>query len=326
MLKTIVVPLDGSAFAERALPLAVCLAEKAHARLHLVHALDLPMRPEYAAELPAREWWGGGARDHAHAYVLNLVNRISDDTQLQVTGAVLDPPVVSQLVGYAQRADLIVMATHGLGALRRVWLGSTGDEIARNAPCPVLFLRLEDEHANLPEVAHCRHILVPLDGSHTAEAILPTAVELARLHGARVTLLHVIQPLITQIGSAPMVVGMEPVFPLDLLPEPERPEVTRMEQRADQLRASGVRVDLQILVGELPITNAILRYARDHFVDLIALTTHGRGGLERLMLGSVSHHLIRHAACPVLIMRPGHPTIPVDAAMEQPRSVSAAAS
>jgi len=304
MLNTIMVPLDGSAFAERALPLAVSLAEKSRARLHLVHALDLLGRPEYATDVPAVEWWGGGARDRAHAYLLELSNRISDTTSLQVSATVLDPPVVQNLVEYAHDADLIVMATHGAGPLRRVWLGSTGDQLARNAPCPVLFLRLHDEEAPLPEIARWGHILVPLDGSRMAESILPFAAELARLHDARLTLLHAVQPLIADFAVAPMVVGMEPVLPPELQQEQVRPEFARMEMLAEQLCAAGVRTDATMLVSDLPITSTILHFTRDRSVDLIALTTHGRGGFERLMLGSVSHHLIRHAGCPVLIMRP----------------------
>ena len=304
MLKLIVVPLDGSAFAERALPLAVSLAERAGAELNLVHALDLLGRPEYAADVPAADWWGGGSRDRAHAYVLGLAQRISDATRLRVTASVLDPPIVQNLIEHAHDADLIVMATHGLGPLRRVWLGSTGDQIARHAPCPVLFLRLRDERSKLPETARWRHILVPLDGSQSAEAILPVASQLARSNAARITLLHAVQPPLVPIGFAPMLVGMQPVLSSDILPDTDRPAVARLHLLAQQLCASGLRADVEIAAGELPITSGILRFARNHEVDLIALTTHGRGGFARLMLGSVSHYLIRHATCPVLIVRP----------------------
>jgi nucleotide-binding universal stress UspA family protein len=149
-------------------------------------------------------------------------------------------------------------------------------------------------------------ILVPLDGSVRAERVLPHVEPLAERFGARVTLLHASEPPAEPIAGAgmPAAVAVAPVLspgPADTA-APDHPEGARyLGAVADRLRARGVTVAVETPGG--PAAEAILACAEGIGADLIAMTTHGRGGLGRLVFGSVADEVLRGAPCPVLLVR-----------------------
>jgi nucleotide-binding universal stress UspA family protein len=144
MYRSILVPLDGSPFGEHALPLALSIARHTRAPLQLVH-VHVPLKPLVldAISLVDR---GIEAHDRARerAYLEGLAQRLAADHDIRVTTAVLDVPVADALLDYAlaARVDLIVMSTHGRGALSRFWLGSVTDQLVRRAPLPLEY----DQH------------------------------------------------------------------------------------------------------------------------------------------------------------------------------------
>jgi nucleotide-binding universal stress UspA family protein len=148
-----------------------------------------------------------------------------------------------------------------------------------------------------------QHILVALDGSALAEQVLPHVEALARKFQSRVTLLQVTASAAEIIAST--AVG-EPVGAVPIDPEPiveaeqERAE-SYLEDLARELRSHGLTVDHEEVEG--PVTDAILRRAAADGADLIAMATHGRGGLSRLFFGSTTEDVLRHAACPLLLVR-----------------------
>jgi len=159
------------------------------------------------------------------------------------------------------------------------------------------------------------HILVPLDGSARAARILPHVAALAAQVAARITLLTVVGPLAldaSAIAGLPTSVGAVPLG-LDgglLAADGERapwPETARQEnmryldELAARLRGQGLTVAARHAEG-VPAA-AIVATARACGADLVALTTHGRTGLERLLLGSVAEEVLRHAPCPLLVVR-----------------------
>lgn len=154
------------------------------------------------------------------------------------------------------------------------------------------------------------HILVALDGSELAERVLPHAEALAGKFGSSVTLLRAITSLdsiLAATAPTPMigqpVVPYPSVDPTELL-DAERAEATEYLQKvAERLSKGGIQVT--IATPEGPASDAIVDHAHTKGVNLVAMTTHGRGGLGRLILGSVADDVLRRVACPLLLVRVG---------------------
>jgi nucleotide-binding universal stress UspA family protein len=296
MLRVIMVPLDGSRFAEQALPLAVTIARRANARLHLV-----TVRPAYPVELLGTE-----ADEYLEKLAEQLRPEVADVSWRTLLGenplAYLPP--VTQGVGeiLAQQATeqevgLVVMTTHGRGGLRRAWLGSVADALVRLSPAPVLLVKPKDEEFSIAAEADrgIPHIVVPLDGSADAERALEFAVRVGELFDARYTMLRVmLLAHALHYDSVP-----------DYLPELASPlsrdgMLRYLEETATPLRTRGLSVATAVLQHESAPT-AIADYAAQHGGALIAMTTSGAGAMRRLLLGSVADKVMRGAETPVLM-------------------------
>jgi nucleotide-binding universal stress UspA family protein len=292
MVRSILVPLDGSALGEHALPFALSLARRSGAQLHLAH-VHMPPRPGFAdtndAELRATE---GMCVD-------GLVERLRSHWDVPITTLLLDGPIAQTLHDYAvaSQADLIVMTTHGRGALSRFWLGCIADTLMRRVSMPVLLIRPHEQMLDLTHESAVKHILIPLDGSALAEQMLARATALGRLMGAEYTLLQAIEPLVTAYGTELYTVALD-----DQAMELLRTNAQRyLDRIADQLRAEELGVQTAIVMDQA--ATAILDYAQAHAIDLLALETHGRSGL-RWLVGGVADKILRGATMPVLLHRP----------------------
>ncbi len=197
--------------------------------------------------------------------------------------------------------DLVVMTTHGYGPLARAWMGSVADKLVRRLPMPILLARPHEATLDLLETVHERvfeHVLIPLDGSALAEEILDPALALGALMDAEYTLMEAIE--VPVLGYAP---AAQAAMLDERVLEQWRAEARAyLERVAARIRArvSVVRTNVTLA----PPAMAIIDYAREHAADLIALSTHGRGGLARMLLGSVADKVIRGADVPVLLQRP----------------------
>jgi nucleotide-binding universal stress UspA family protein len=187
------------------------------------------------------------------------------------------------------------MATHARGGLSRAWLGSVADALVRRGTVPMLLVRPRDER--IVTSVLFRHILVPVDGSALAEDILPLAQTLATLSGAQLTLLRVIAPQRAIARPAP-VTRVNAKY----MAEQEAEAVRYLATVSARMTAAGPRTETTTVVAENP-ARAILGYAIDHDVDLIAMSTHGLGGVKRFMIGSVADKVLRGAPIPVLLTR-----------------------
>jgi nucleotide-binding universal stress UspA family protein len=230
----------------------------------------------------------------------------------------LDGPVADTISWHATatESDLLVMTTHGRGPLARFWLGSVADALVRQASVPILLVQPKEAPPDLAQEPVIRRVLMPLDGSELAEQILEPALALGDATQAEYTLLRVVQPMIPGghiPASAKVSVLREPL--LKQLQARHRQEWTEaqgyLERIAEQLRARALTVQTRVVSQERPAT-AILEDASAHGADLIALATHGRGGLKRLLLGSVADKVLRGAATPVLVNRPVDTSAPVE--------------
>lgn len=311
MYRSILVPLDGTHFAEHALPAALALARRGGARLLLV-SISTPLTEAYVEGLyfSTLEMEKEVATRH-QTYLEALAARIRGLGNVTVDVLVKHGEVAATLCDLVAQgeADLVVMATHGRSALGRFWLGSVTDEMIRHASCPLLLIRPEDEEVDLQNEPRLSPILLPLDGTELAEQILPWAVSLAEhLPDARITLMRGIQSVVP-VSSAPDLPEAEKAARSLLRQVQELQE--RLRQDAEQylekvaagLRARGLQVQTQVVVEDQPAL-AILHEAEQERAALIALETHGRRGLSRLILGSVADKVVRGSHVPVLVHRP----------------------
>jgi nucleotide-binding universal stress UspA family protein len=298
VLRSLLVPLDGSGFSEHSLPLAGKVARLTGASLHLAH-VHTPYEPDqllfttpFQFEHASVDEYDGRHRDQEERYIAGLADRLSlEGTSVDVK--MLDgTEVVDELIEYAEavNTDMIVMTSHGRSGLRRLWLGSVADDLIQRAARPVIVV-----HPGEEPTTRVRHILVPLDGSALAESVLGPASELARATGARMTIAQVVPR--DALGEASAVSGAGWV-------DASVAEATRyLEDTAKTLREEGLTVATHVTGGVSPVL-AINQMVDELDADFIAMATHGYGGLTRTVLGSVAEHLLRSASVPILVMRP----------------------
>jgi len=300
LIRSVLVPLDGSPFAEQALPWAIAIARKARARLRLalVHQpahpppLDEASRRLYArVELILRK--------SQREYLLGVSARIKGAQQIQVATAMLNGSPAPALRDYVRDlgVDLVVMTTHGRGGIQRAWLGSVADQLVRSLESPLLLIRPQEGAAAAPPV---EEILVPLDGSRRAEAALPAAVSLASLLGARLALVQAVQPLVI-VTDPPM--PFPRGFDEELTALRRREAQDYLDGIAEQVTGLGVPASGAAVLGAGAF-DTIQAAAHAPATGMVALATHGRGGLRRLVLGSVADKLVRAGDLPVLVTRP----------------------
>ena len=304
MYRKLLVPLDGSTFGEQALIYACDIAQRSGAGLHLVHVhtvnsiIYLAGMPVIDAELQSL------ALEHERAYLEHIRERLTARTELSITCANLgsDGSVASTLARCIETdaIDLVVMTTHGRGGLERAWLGSVADALVRCSSVPLLLLRPGERAPDIAQPPRFKRILIPLDGSALSEQILSPALEFGRLMQAEYTLLRATEPFVI-VGYAPLAQPSR----LDLKLSQERLDEAQhyLTGVAERLQPEGFTIRTRALQATHPVA-AILDEAHQQDTDLIALTTHGRSGIARLILGSVADKVLRGATQPMLIQRP----------------------
>lgn len=283
-MKRILVPLDGSSLSEAAVPLAEGLARDHEADLLLVRALRSMGSPE--AEFRAQE----EAEAYLDAVARSLRARGLPGVEWKVWYD--EPERAIALAAWYNKADLIAMSTHGRGGLSRLLFGSVAESLVRKAPVPVVLVsgRLPRRPVSIGRV------LVPLDGSELSEGILPVVEGLAGPLDVAIDLLRVVEPI---PGAAAVELPVQARELLDVrAAEAER----YLGKIATVLEAKGLRVRAEVREG--PAVDAILRYAVESGVGLIAMSTHGRTGLGRLLIGSVAERVLRAGPVPVVIWKP----------------------
>lgn len=148
---------------------------------------------------------------------------------------------------------------------------------------------------------HLRSVLMPTDFSECAEGALPYAADLARSAGARLVCLHVVEPLMPAVGYAPVAEPLPAADVTGALEESAEKELPKLARREE---CAGLEVEELIAHGSAAAE--IVRVARERNVDLIVISSHGRAGLGRIIFGSTAEAVVRHAHCPVLVVKPGH--------------------
>lgn len=314
MYHLIVVPIDGTPFSQHALPYALSLAQRTGAAVELTQVVATPAAgfdPFGVGVVDPTET--EALRETATARLRGLAEQAARRSGVAVSATVLsDGDTVAALVRHVRerRSDLVVMTTHDRSRLERWLLGRTAEQVTREVRVPVLLVRGHEELPTFEPLPSFRHVLVPLDGSPLASLVLPHVVALARATQARATLLAVIDPVLA-LGAAalpPADVGPGPVSVMEPASagESETAATAVLDAAAEPLRNAGIPVDVQVSEDGQP-ARAILAEATRVGADVIAMSTHGRGALGRLVAGSVAEKVLHHALVPVLLYRPPSP-------------------
>jgi nucleotide-binding universal stress UspA family protein len=308
MIRSILVPLDLSTFGEHALPMALGVARRAHASIRLLHVLQ-PFA-EIVPELSAYPLLEAEIRQDRQKYLDGVIHRIRETSEVPVTTEIVEGAIAPSIRRAAENGtDLVVMTTHGRGPLGRFWLGSVADQLVRELTIPLLLIHPPKESADFRQEPTVRNILIPMDGTPFSEKVLSPAVELAKAMGAGVTLFRAVQvdlPLDFEYRYSGAFV---PAQLREMQEELKKIQARQKQEAEDYMRGAaervqsmGVTVSVKVSVNESPAA-AILRETEEGH-DLVALATHGYGGLKRLWVGSVADKVIRGSAVPVLVQHP----------------------
>jgi nucleotide-binding universal stress UspA family protein len=277
-------------------------AAQQRAAVHLVH-VHTPNDTISIEGLPVLdEQLHSLGSQHEHVYLDRIAQRLRADAALDVTITVLSHPVAPALLRYAadNHIELLVLTSHGHGGFAPAWLGSVADTLVRNSHLPVLLVRPTDGAAQPPSM---ERVLVPLDGSATGEQVLPFALTLGQPARASYTLLHVINPSARARSELQIDLPEDADDAAEIEVQRVRAAERYLHTVAERLRADQAKVETRIVI-ERQAAAAILDEAQDGQDSVIALATHGRGGVARLLLGSVADKVVRGAQVPVLVYRP----------------------
>ena len=299
MLRKLLVPLDSSQFAEQALARAVGIARDAGAEIHLI-LVHQPMAYGGFTDVP----WSGDLADAERKYLQGIVDQLAAK-QVIVTSAVLEgsPVEVICTEAVSTASDLIVMASHGRTGLSRFWVGSVADGVIRHSTVPVFLVRPTEKKQDRIESVHLRNILVTLDGSAASEEIIPFALDLARSEGGSLTLLRVVQPVVWISPTTGIPFAYSPmVYDEDLTKNVLANAEGEISNTKQRLQGKGYTVDAHVEVSD-KVAQAIADFVKAHNVDMVAMSTHGRGA-SRLFLGSVADKVLRSVDVPMLLHRP----------------------
>jgi nucleotide-binding universal stress UspA family protein len=308
-MKTMLVPLDGSAVAEQVMPAVRQLAPILAARVHLLVVITNEQKQHLIAHFAAAppgtagqyetDWhWERRAQtqlDHAaEAYLCGQAQALRAaglDVTFEVTSGAPADRIVD--IAASEPQALIAMATHGYSGLRRWTLGSVADKVVQATQTPVLLMRAVAEVDQPAAGAQSlQRILVPLDGSALAEQALPLAIELATAAHAGLVLLQAVPELLPMHRPSPTI-----DFP-----------ALGHAQALQHLHGVAERWHLQEL-AVLPVVTSgqpaqeIVEAAANEHADLTVMATHGYSGVRRWALGSVADKVLHSATTPLLLVR-----------------------
>jgi len=296
-LDRLLVAHDFSSVSDRALRYGLDLAARTGAALHVLHAEvlhDGGDPPDPAVDWASLRADRGDTSDLSAA-ALDAVS-VVEATRRDVSPA----PAVLR---YAEEEeiDLILLGTHGRRGPSRILLGSVAETVVRHADRPVLTVRGADGNEHTAPVGPLDRILVPVDFSDYARTA--TAAEWAGLYDARLEVLHVVEE---DLPPAFYVGGVQSIY--DVEPDLDEKVEARLRDFVSDTVGTADAVGLHVRTGSAP--SEIAEFVDSHGIDLVALSTHGRTGLERFFLGSVTEKVVRHVRCPVLTVKAfGRPII-----------------
>lgn len=301
MYSRILIPLDGSKTAEKVLPYARSLVGKFKVPVELLAVVDIGEIAMHMASEKARflDTMIEDATRQSTSYLQGIAGTFPGTT---VTCSVEKGKAEECIIekGATDKAMLITMATHGRSGLNRFLLGSVAEKVLRGAVNPLLLIRAT-EGAGTEGAATINSLIVPLDGSALAENVLPMAVEMAKQLDLEIELFRAYQiPYNVYAGDEGFYAGN-----FDELLAGVRDEATEyLDKKAAELKKLGV-TKVSCVSKEGFAGDEIISLGRKTPDNVIAMSSHGRSGVKRWVLGSVAETVVRHSGDPVLIVRAG---------------------
>ncbi len=301
MPNLLLVPLDGSATADAAIPHAVELAGRFHCgilllRVHQPMAAIAgppevgPIFPDAAVEKEIRE--------EAAAWIARCAADLASTSGLVVQSEFRIGPLAETIVEVATEmaAIAIVCCTHTSKGWVPTWIGSVTDSVVRHAPCPVIAMS-EEAARRTPQM---RRLLVLTDGSELADEVIPYAMWYTRAFGSELELLQVVLPPWSGDGVAMAAEAPQDPFGVNVVAANAKES---LDELCAQLHMNGIRAKSVVEVDANP-ARAILAYIRESDPDAVAISTHGRG-ISRLLLGSIADKVLREGGRTTMIVPPG---------------------
>jgi len=293
-IQRVLFPTDFSEGAKRAFPQAAYLADWHDAELHILnvtgrhrHDYEDAKRHFPIPDETLAEWLRRPHRSVSGANWPDL--EALPTTQNQVESS--EPP--ERIVAYAEDEDidLIVMGTHGRRGVDRMLFGSVTEEVVRRSPCPAFTVRTD---ADVTPGQAVRRVLAPVDFSDASETAIQHAKEIAFTYGAEIDLLHVVEEPFypTEYGLGPASFPTQEVL--------DNVEKQLGDLAREQIGYEHIMIEAQI--GQP--ASKILNYIEENDIDLVVIATHGRSGLDRVLLGSVAERVLRQSPTPVFVVKP----------------------
>lgn len=290
----VVVGLDGSDGALAALDWAADEAARRDLPLRVVHAWSIPLPPVPmgpAVVGPSDE----ALKDAAQELLDEAVSRVREQRpEVDVTGVLQTSPPATALLHEAREAELVVVGSRGLDSFSELLIGSVSVQVATHAPCPVAVVHVPKE--GVVPGPDAGRVVVGIDGSELSLGAVRQAFRTASLRRAGLTIVHA--------WAAPNFDAPGTAVPTALvLEEVEQDELRAMAETVAGLREQypDVTVEQRLVHGKA--SKVLIDASRG--AELIVVGSRGRGGFASLLLGSVSHAVLHHAQCPVLVVRPG---------------------
>ncbi|WP_263786534.1 universal stress protein [Salinibacter grassmerensis] len=294
----LLVARDFSSVSDRAVRYALDVAARTGATLHVLHADVLHEAPDPDAD-EGRSPGDGFSRFRDAVKQEGTVSADALDAVTIKEVVRRDVSAGPAIVNYATEADvdLIALGTHGRRGPSRILLGSVAEEVVRRSDQPVLSVRGDADGQSESSPRIVDRILVPVDFSDPSRETLRTAKEWAALYDASIDVLHVVAK---RIQPAFYTGGVQSIY--DMEPDIEQKMMDRLETFVADTGGPERTIRPHVVVGNA--APDIAEFVDTESVDLVAMSTHGRTGLDRFLLGSVAEKVVRYVHCPVLTMKP----------------------
>jgi len=284
--KRILVPLDGSVVAEAALAYAALIAGRNKAELVLLTVCD---RDNETTTRPRQ------------AYLEQKAEELRAE-RLKVSTAVVCGNTVEQIAVYALRnmIDLLIISSHGYSGFKRLLLGSVAGRVIDYVKIPILLVKAGKAAKEKPEL---KRILLPMDGSQFSETSIPYAQSVIGGTDAEIELLTVAKPPLVPSDRSANIKPSWEEYRDALVADAKEQAMAYLERVRTAFTDEKTSVKLLVEMGKP--ADSIMQAAEREQVNLIALSSHGRTGAERVFYGSVARRLIDESGIPLLLIRPG---------------------
>ena len=288
-IKKIIWATDGSKESEEALNYAVFLAKRFGSEITGIHVIPMPEKLLYKTEF---QNWTIKVEENIQSKLTLIANELASQG-INFQGVVLKGEPDKEVVGFAHRekADLIAIGNRGLGLIDRILIGSTALRILRESNVPVFAVKKRGEEGTVD----IRNILVPLDIYEKVDSALNYAIDLAEAISANISVVYVFK-----LGA------FFDEIPFSVLEDLINNSSNKLAKRVEEIKLKrGIKLEINTeVIRGISLSTAIVDYAFNKNVDLIVINTHGRKGVKRFILGSVTEKVIQESTCAVLALKP----------------------